>query len=108
MSALTITHTHAEGTLIDHKDLWVQEPKPHTGVFPELTGTEARALARLRAEGNVRLEQERIPWATALAALKATAASAGESADASNKSSASQGEPTTSAGEPAAPRRAQG
>lgn len=98
----------AEGTLIDHKDLWVQEPKPHTGVFPELTGTETRALARLRAEGDVRLEQERIPWATALAALKATAASAGESADASNESSASQGEPTTSAGEPAAPRRAQG
>ncbi|MCF2573393.1 Wadjet anti-phage system protein JetD domain-containing protein [Brevibacterium sp. UCMA 11754] len=97
-----------EGTLTDHKDLWVQEPKPHTGVFTELTGTEARALNRLRAEGDVRLEQERIPWATALAALKAKAASAGESADASNKSSASPGEPTTSAGESAAPRGAEG
>ncbi|SMX98714.1 Wadjet anti-phage system protein JetD domain-containing protein [Brevibacterium aurantiacum] len=69
-----------EATLIDHRDLWVQEPKPHTGVFPELTGTESRALARLRAEGDVRLEQERIPWATALAALTAKATSAGESA----------------------------
>lgn len=97
-----------EATLTDHKDLWVQEPKPHTGVFPELTGTEARALNRLRAEGDVRLEQERIPWATALAALKAKAASAGESADASNKSSASPGEPTTSASELDAPRGAQG
>lgn len=69
-----------EATLIDHRDLWVPEPKPHTGVFPELTGTEARVLARLRAEGNVRLEQERIPWVTAFAALTAKAASTGESA----------------------------
>lgn len=62
-----------EVTLIDHRDLWVQEPKPHTGAFPELSGTEARALARLRAEGDVRLEQERIPWSTALERLTASA-----------------------------------
>lgn len=61
-----------EGTLMDHKDLWVAEPKPHSGEFPELTGTEARALARLRAEGDARLEQERIPWSTALGRLTAS------------------------------------
>ena len=66
-----------EGTLTSHRDLWVQEPKPHRGQLPELTGSEARALTRLRAEGDVRLEQERIPWDTALERL---AASAGEPA----------------------------
>ncbi|WP_231443263.1 Wadjet anti-phage system protein JetD domain-containing protein [Brevibacterium zhoupengii] len=63
-----------EATLTDHKDLWVQEPKPHTGAFPELTGTETRALTRLRAEGDVRLEQERIPWRAALERLTTSAA----------------------------------
>lgn len=82
-----------EGTLMDHRDLWVTEPKPHSGEFPGLTGTEARALARLRAEGDARLEQERIPWDTALERL---AASVGEPA-------AAIGEPTTSAKESAAP-----
>lgn len=72
-----------EATLVGHEDLWVTESKPHTGTFAHLTGAEERALARIRAEGNVRLEQERIPWTTALAALsdsvrKATTASAGE------------------------------
>ncbi|MDN6135010.1 MAG: DUF2220 family protein, partial [Brevibacterium sp.] len=82
-----------EGTLTSHQDLWVQEPKPHRGELSQLSGTETRALARLRTEGDVRLEQERIPWDTALERL---AASAGESA-------AAEGEPTTSASEPAAP-----
>ncbi|SDS60430.1 hypothetical protein SAMN04489751_2389 [Brevibacterium sandarakinum] len=80
-----------EGTLTAHRDLWVQEPKPHRGEFSGLSGTEARALARLRAEGDVRLEQERIPWDTALERLTASA-----------------GEPTTSASEPAAPTGEQG
>ncbi|WP_180951879.1 hypothetical protein [Brevibacterium jeotgali] len=31
------------------------------------------ALARVRSEGDVRLEQERIPWNVALAALRAAA-----------------------------------
>ncbi|MDN6193109.1 MAG: DUF2220 family protein [Brevibacterium sp.] len=82
-----------EDTLTSHQDLWVQEPKPHRGELSQLSGTETRALARLRTEGDVRLEQERIPWDTALERL---AASAGESA-------AAEGEPTTSASEPAAP-----
>lgn len=87
-----------EGTLTSHQDLWVQEPKPHRGEFSQLSGTEARALSRLRAEGDVRLEQERIPWDTALERL---AALAGESV-------VTAGEPTTSASESAAPAGEQG
>src|SRR5699024_398933 len=60
-----------EATLLAHEDLWVPEPKPSSGTFRELTGSEARALGRIRAEGDVRLEQERIPWDTALAGLAA-------------------------------------
>ena len=59
-----------EQTLVDHRDLWVREEKPHRGEFDTLTGQEARALARVRAEGDVRLEQERIPWEVALARLE--------------------------------------
>ena len=66
-----------EDTLIAHRDLWVPEPKPHTGAFPELTGTEMRALTRLRSEGDVRLEQERIPWDIALGRLTASAGEPG-------------------------------
>lgn len=62
-----------EDTLMDHEDLWVREEKPHRGSFGELTGREQRALARVRSEGDVRLEQERIPWDAALAALRAAA-----------------------------------
>ena len=59
-----------EATLLAHQDLWVPEPKPSTGTFAHLTGTEERALERLRAEGHVRIEQERIPWDTALNRLR--------------------------------------
>lgn len=62
-----------EATLLAHADLWVPEPTPTTGDFSTLTGTEARALERLRAEGSVRLEQERIPWDTALHRLRSAA-----------------------------------
>ena len=62
-----------EATLLAHQDLWVPEPKPSTGTFAHLTGTEARALERLHAEGGVRLEQERIPWDTALNRLRTAA-----------------------------------
>lgn len=58
-----------EQTLVDHRDLWVREEKPHRGDFDTLTGQEKRALARVRAEGDARLEQERIPWEVALARL---------------------------------------
>ena len=59
-----------EQTLVDHRDLWVREEKPHRGEFDTLTGQEKRALARVRAEGDARLEQERIPWEVALARLE--------------------------------------
>lgn len=53
-------------TLYAHRDLWVEEPNPNTGQFAGLTDSEQRALKRIRAEGNVRLEQERIPWEYAM------------------------------------------
>jgi hypothetical protein len=58
-----------EETLLAYRDLWVSEPKPAVGVYPTLSTGEQRALERLRTEGNVRLEQERIPWAVAMAQL---------------------------------------
>lgn len=58
-----------EGTLADHLDLAVPEPRPARGTFPTLTEAEAAALERLRTEGDLRLEQERIPWAYALTKL---------------------------------------
>lgn len=58
-----------EATLEYHADLWVPEPKPFRGTLPALTPAEARTLARLRDEGDVRLEQERIPWSHVLAVL---------------------------------------
>ena len=60
-----------EATLITYRDLWVPEPKPNRGTFDTLSPSEQGALRRLRDEGDVRLEQERIPWATALGALVA-------------------------------------
>ncbi len=59
-----------EATLLAHRDLWVREPTPHRGSFDTLLPHEQAARARLRDEADVRLEQERIPWATALAALE--------------------------------------
>ncbi|MFC5928865.1 Wadjet anti-phage system protein JetD domain-containing protein [Cryobacterium melibiosiphilum] len=58
-----------EATLLAYRDLWVPEPTPAGGNHPTLTADEAAALRRIRSEGNVRLEQERIPWPVALKAL---------------------------------------
>ena len=60
-----------EETLLAHRDLWVPEPKPSRGTFTTLGESEQGALRRLRAEGDVRLEQERLPWQSALASLEA-------------------------------------
>nr|WP_275940851.1 DUF3322 and DUF2220 domain-containing protein [Nocardioides zeae] len=65
-----VTALMDEDTLLAHRDLWVAEPTPTRAELPTLTALERRALTRLRAEGDVRLEQERIPWSTALAGLK--------------------------------------
>lgn len=60
-----------EETLLDHRDLWVTESTPARGRLDRLTDAEQRALERIRDEGDVRLEQERIPWSTALRAVEA-------------------------------------
>lgn len=61
-----------EATLLGHRDLWVPEPTPAKGAYSSLTSSEQLTLARLRSEGNVRLEQERIEWSYALAELPMT------------------------------------
>ncbi len=57
-------------TLEAHLDLAVVEPQPARGAFPTLTESENATLERLRS-GDLRLEQERIPWSYAITALKA-------------------------------------
>ncbi|MDX5318712.1 MAG: DUF2220 family protein, partial [Actinomycetes bacterium] len=62
------------GTLVAHRDLWVPEPAPFRGELPLLTGEELATLEMLRAEGDVRLEQERIEFSSAVAALRTAVA----------------------------------
>lgn len=56
-------------TLLEHRDLWGTDSDPDTSVLPLLTAAEQATLRLLGAEGNVRLEQERIPWDYAVARL---------------------------------------
>lgn len=56
-------------TLEELRELWVPEPKPARGHLPRLTPGENAALDRLRAAGDPRLEQERVPWPLVLAAF---------------------------------------
>ena len=58
-------------TLEAFRDLWVPEPKPARGVLLRLDVAESETLNRLRASGDPRLEQERIPWSTVTSALGA-------------------------------------
>jgi len=60
------------------RDLRVPEPSPFRGVLATLTSDEARTLERLRAEGDVRLEQERVGWGYALEVLDERFAFLGE------------------------------
>lgn len=66
-----------EQTLLAHRDLWVSDPTPATGSLTNLTRDEGTARDRLIREGHARLEQERIPWDTALAALRRAASAVG-------------------------------
>lgn len=50
-------------TLGEHRDLWVNDPKPTSAALTRLTSGESAALELLRAQNHARLEQERIPWA---------------------------------------------
>lgn len=56
--------------LAAHRDLWVSDPTPKRAELPMLSATERAALERIRAEGDVRLEQERIPWEQSIAVLR--------------------------------------
>lgn len=59
------------GTLKEHLDLVGQDRRDAPRVLPEhLTGPERDGFAALQDYGQVRLEQERIPWEFALAALQ--------------------------------------
>lgn len=60
-------------TLRTHRDLWVPKPTPSTATLEHLTDAELGALQVLHDEGDVRLEQERIPWRLALEALQMAA-----------------------------------
>ena len=62
-----------EQTLTEYADLWVPETRPVPGEFGLLVDSERQALDRIRREGGIRLEQERVPWARAVAALEAQA-----------------------------------
>lgn len=58
-----------ERTLHEHSDLWVAEPTPARGSYTTLNVSEEATLAAIRVAGDVRLEQERIPWEYAMAAI---------------------------------------
>jgi len=62
-----------EATLLGHRDLWVSEnPQYAAAELPLLTPTEQAVYGGLKQQRwgmNVRLEQERIPWAYAWDAL---------------------------------------
>lgn len=59
------------GTLKEHLDLVGHDRRDAPRTMPEhLTGTERDGFAALQDYGQVRLEQERIPWEFALAALQ--------------------------------------
>ncbi len=56
-------------TLHEYRDLWVAEPKPARGSYSTLNATEIETLNALHDAGDVRLEQERIPWDYALSEI---------------------------------------
>lgn len=57
-------------TLTDHLDLCVPDPRPRRTFAGHLHPAELDTIAALREAGDVRLEQERIPWEAATAALR--------------------------------------
>jgi hypothetical protein len=69
-----------EATLLAHRPLWGEEPEPHPDAALEaLTAAERRLFEDLRGGRwglRVRLEQERLPWDAALAAIEAALAGA--------------------------------
>lgn len=58
-----------EGTLLAHRDLWVPEPEPAPGIYPQLSPEEQQVSAGLRTGGSPKREQERIRWEFAIQRL---------------------------------------
>lgn len=62
-----------EPTLLAHRNLWVEEPVQHPDVeLLNLTSQERAVFQKLRSNfwgRHVRLEQERLPWSMAVAAI---------------------------------------
>lgn len=63
-----------EKTFAAHHDLCVSEPTPSCAHLSCLTPPEEATLKLLQAQGNVRLEQERIEWSYAQAEIKSAVA----------------------------------
>lgn len=67
-----------EATLLRHRAVWGEEPRPHNAeCLPALTDSEAALYADLRQDRwvpRLRLEQERIYWSYAWGEILATAA----------------------------------
>lgn len=65
-----------EPTLMSHRDLWVEEKDQHLSIeFPLLTSTEQKLYQSLKSNTcgqQVRLEQERVRWGVAWAAIHAS------------------------------------
>ncbi len=59
-----------EDTLMRFRHLWVPNDRAAVRDLPGLSPEERRTVERIVAEGKVRLEQERVPWPWALAALR--------------------------------------
>ncbi len=57
------------GTVEAYRDLCVPDPKPRRSFSGALTDAELDAVRALAELGDVRLEQERIPWEAALTAI---------------------------------------
>jgi hypothetical protein len=63
-----------QAILLEHRDLWVPEPTPATGELSYLLPDERATVARLHELGDVRLEQERLPWPLCIERLRRAAA----------------------------------
>ncbi|MEF9876123.1 MAG: DUF2220 family protein [Gordonibacter sp.] len=69
-------HTRTESLMMDektfaaHQDLCVNEPTPSRARLSYLTPSEEATLKLLQAQGDVRLEQERIEWSYAQAEIE--------------------------------------
>jgi hypothetical protein len=60
-------------TLLPHRDLWVEEPRPYDGPALERLRESERQVFDGLSQGSwgvrVRLEQERLPWPLVLSTL---------------------------------------